>query len=88
MQLKRLDHKQIIYHYFERSVSEFALYDDEMDMPIAYGSRNLVDAMVRSLTPNVTVVYYKRDTGDKISFKKKILYSGKKLKEQPDSFKV
>jgi hypothetical protein len=78
MQLKRVNSKQILYHYFERSPSEFALFDDELDMPVAYGSRNLVDSMVRSLSPTITVAYYKRDMGDKVSFKKKILFKGKR----------
>jgi hypothetical protein len=88
MQLKRINPKQILYHYFERSPSSFALYDDELDMPVAYGSRNLVDAMVRSFRPTITVVYYKRDMGDKISFKKKAMYEGKKEKETSDSYRV
>ena len=76
MQLKRVNPKQLLYHYFERSPSEFALFDDELDMPVAYGSRNLVDAVVRSLRKSVTVVYYKRDITDKVSFKKKVLFKG------------
>ena len=78
MQLKRVNPKAVLYHYFERSVTEFALFDDELDMPVAYGSRNLVDAMVRSFPKNITVVYYKRDTVDRISFKKKVIYDGQK----------
>ena len=74
MQLKRIDPKAVIYHYFELSASEFSLFDDELDMPVAYGSRNLVDATVRNLPPKVTVAYYKRDGADKISFKKKAFY--------------
>ena len=77
MQLKRVNPKQILYHYFERSPSEFALFDDELDMPVAYGSRNLVDAMVRSLKKSISVIYYKRDQADKYSFKKKVIYNGK-----------
>lgn len=78
MQLKKVNVKQILYHYFERSTTDFALYDDELDMPVAYGSRNIVDAMVRSLRKSITIVYYKRDMTDKISFRKKMLYNGKK----------
>jgi len=80
MQLKRIDPTAVIYHYFERSASEFSLFDDELDMPVAYGSRNLVDATVRNLPPKVTVAYYKRDGADKISFKKKAFYEGKAVK--------
>ena len=83
MQLKKIDPKQVLYHYFERSPSEFALYDDELDMPIAWGSRNLVDATVRNLSARMTVIYYKRDLADKVSFKKKLMYKGKKEKESP-----
>lgn len=88
MQLKRVNPKQILYHYFELSVSQFALFDDELDMPVAYGSRNLVDAMVRSFRKSINVVYYKRDGSDKVSFKKKAIYEGKKEAEKPDSPKV
>jgi hypothetical protein len=80
MQLKRVNPKQILYHYLERSPSEFVLFDDEMDMPVAYGSRNLVDSMVRNLSPHITVIYYKRDMADKVSFKKKMMFQGKKEK--------
>ena len=77
MQLKKINPKALLYHYFERSVTEFALYDDEMDMPVAYGRRNLVDALVRRLSKSISVADYKRDTTDKISFKKKVIYTGK-----------
>jgi hypothetical protein len=81
MTLKKVNPKQLLYHYFERSVSEFALYDDELDMPIAYGSRNLVDSAVRNLRKSVTIVYYRRDT-DKTAFKKKLIYKGKEEMEK------
>jgi hypothetical protein len=78
MQLKRVNPKALLYHYFERSVTEFALYDDELDMPVAYGSKNLVDSMVRSFPKTITIIYYKRDVVDKFSFKKYIIYDGQK----------
>ncbi len=77
MTLKRINPEAILYHYFERSVSKFALYDDELDLPVAYGSRNLVDGTVRKLSKTITIIYYKRDV-DKMTFKKKIIYNGKK----------
>jgi len=54
-------------------------------MPIMYGSRNLVDSTVRKLSSTVTVIYYKRDTTEKSSFKRKVIYKGKKpeLSSQP-----
>lgn len=88
MQLKRVNPKSLLYHYFERSVTEFALYDDEFDMPVAYGSRNLVDAIVRSLDRSMSVIYYKRDNVDKVSFKKKAIYEGKKENKQTVSTTV
>ena len=78
MQLKKVKPNQLLYHYFEKSTTEFALYDDELDMPIAWGSRNLVDSAVRSLKKSITVIYYKRDITDNISFKKKMMYDGTK----------
>lgn len=88
MQLKRVNPKALLYHYFEKSVSEFVLFDDDLDMPVAFGSRNLVDAMVRSLNPKIVVVYYKRDISDKVSFKKKMMFNGKKESDKADSFKT
>ncbi len=82
MQLKRINPKALLYHYFERSVTEFALFDEEMDMPVSYGSRNLVDGTVRKLGKAVTVVYYKVDLTDKVYFKKKTIYSGKATNSQ------
>ncbi len=75
MQLKKINPKTKLYHHFELSTSQFALYDDEMDMPVVYGSRNLVDATIRNLTKSTTIIYYKRDLVDKLSFKKKATYT-------------
>ena len=88
MQLKRINPRAVLYHYFEKSPSEFALFDDELDMPVAWGSRNLVDAMTRTLHKSVTVIYYKRDIADKVSFKKKMFYSPKKGKLESAAVKV
>ena len=77
MTLKKINPNMLLYHYIERSPTELALYDDEFDMPIAYGSRNLVDATVKNLNKKVNIVYYKRDV-DGLSFKKKLIYEGKK----------
>lgn len=78
MQLKRIDPSILVYHYFEKSPTEFSLFDDELDMPIMYGSKNLVDATVRKLAVTVKVIYYKRDTTEKYAFKKKVVYTGKR----------
>lgn len=79
MQFKKLDPAQKLFHHFELEVSKFALYDDELDMPIIYGSRNLVDATVRKLPEDIVIMYYKRDTSDK-SYKRKAKFIGGKLK--------
>jgi hypothetical protein len=85
MTLKRINPEAKLYHYFERSVSEFALYDDELDMPVAYGSRNLVDGTVKNLDKSVAIVYYNRDVTNKMAFKKKIIYNGKKVVKQKNA---
>jgi hypothetical protein len=72
----------VVYHYFEQSKSQFVLYDDDMDMPIAYGSRNLVDAAIRKLPKSITVIYYQRDMRDKLSYKKRYFYQGQKEDRQ------
>lgn len=75
MQLKRIDKDQKIYHLFKMSEVLYVLYDDEMDMPIQYGSLTLVNPAVLSIRKNVkgiTVIYYDRDLSDKITFKKNV----------------
>ena len=77
MILKKVDPTALLYHYFERTPSQFALFDDEFDLPVAWGSKNLVDTVIRNLNKTITICYYKRDS-NKISFKKKAIYEGKK----------
>jgi hypothetical protein len=83
MQFKKIDPHQKVYHHFELEVSKFALYDDELDMPIVHGSRNLVEATVRKLSEDVVIIYYKRDASDKTSYKRKAKFIGGKLKPAP-----
>ena len=45
----------------------YALFDSDMDMPVSYGSRNLVQNTIRHLNKKVTVIYYKPNT-DKQTF--------------------
>jgi len=78
MQFKKINPAMLVYHYFQRSPSEFVLFDDEMDLPIIYGSRNLVDSTVRKLSSSVTIIYYKRDNSEKAAFKRNVIYKGKK----------
>lgn len=78
MTFKKLSPLETVFHHFEIDVTTFALYDSELDMPIVYGSRNLVDATIRHLNPRVTIIYYKKDI-DRVSYKRKIKYEGKKI---------
>ena len=75
MQLKSIDKNQKIYHYFKLSTVIYALFDDEMDMPVMYGSLNKIQTTVDSLhkhIPGVFIIYYDRDLQEKTSFKKNI----------------
>jgi ABC-type uncharacterized transport system substrate-binding protein len=71
MRLKSINTKTLLYHLFEFKNSngqlKYALYDADMDMPVSYGSKNLVYGTVTKLPKNVTVVYYKPDV-DKVTF--------------------
>ena len=65
------------YHHYEYSPSEFGLFDDADDgTPIVVGSRNLVDAIIRTLSKSVTIFYYKKNPLG--YWEKKIIYTGKK----------
>ena len=75
-----IDHTQKLFHHFELSVSKFVLYDDELDMPIIYGSKNLVEGVIHALPTDVVIIYYKRDSTDKTSYKRKAKLVGGELK--------
>lgn len=73
MTLKPIDKNQTLYHLFKLSTVLYALYDDEMDMPIQYGSLNLISAATDSIRKNikgVKIIYYDRDLSDKITLKR------------------
>lgn len=73
MQLKQVDKDQKLYHLFKLNVTEYALFDDKMDMPVQYGSLNKVEAAVTSLRKHIKgifIVYYDRDLSFKSSFKR------------------
>ena len=71
MTLKRINTETLLYHIFEFKDSKgqikYTLFDADMDMPVAYGSRNFVMGAVTNLPKNVTVIYYKPDV-DHITF--------------------
>lgn len=72
MTLKRINPETLLYHYFEFSDSKrrivYALFDADLDKPVAYGSRSLVNGTIRNLSKNVTVIYYKQDSRDNQTF--------------------
>ena len=72
MTLKRINPEILLYHYFEFLDSKkrimYALYDADMDKPVSYGSRSLVNGTIRNLSKNVTVVYYKPNSTDGQTF--------------------
>lgn len=72
MTLKKINSETLLYHYFEFLDSKkrimYALYDADMDKPVAYGSRSLVNGAIRNLSKNVTVIYYKSDSRDNQTF--------------------
>ena len=45
----------------------YALFDEEMDKAVAYGSYALISGTVRGLDPACTVVYYERNFTDPLA---------------------
>jgi hypothetical protein len=90
MVLKRINPNAVLYHFFQKSVSEYTLFDDEMDYPVSYGSKNLVEGTIRKLDKAVTVIYYKRDLTDAMSHNQSFrringprgVYTGKKQTDE------
>jgi hypothetical protein len=58
MTYKKIDPKEKIFHYIEISTSKIALYDSELDQPVAYGSKVLIANAIKNLSPKVTIYYY------------------------------
>jgi hypothetical protein len=88
MTFKKIDPTFNIFHHFELKPGLFALYDDELDMPVAYGSKDLVWIAMNRIKayPNfetVLVIYYKRDNRNKSSYTLKGWAQGGKFKNSP-----
>jgi hypothetical protein len=78
MRLKRINPNAILYHYFQMTPVKSVLFDDDMDMPVAYGSKNLVEGTITHLSKNVTVIYYKRNVDKQTFYNPRFLkYEGK-----------
>lgn len=74
--IKPIDKNALYYHHYEYSAADFGLFDDADDgTPVMVGSRNLVDSVIRKLSKNVTIFYYKKNT--KGYWEKKMIYNGK-----------
>jgi hypothetical protein len=61
---KQIDITQIVYHLFKTSDIFYILFDDLMDLPIQFGSLNVVLPAVRSVqknVPNSYITWYERD---------------------------
>lgn len=69
--------KKIIYHHFKLSPILSVLFDDEFDMPLAYGGNQKVHAVINKIPRENTVFYYQEDMNVKNSFKLYMTYQGK-----------
>lgn len=68
---KAIDKNQTLYHFFKLSSTMFILYDNLMDMPIQYGSLNVVMPTVESVKKHVKGSYiFFYDKGPDMEFKK------------------
>lgn len=72
---------KFLYHHFKITPVLSVIFDDEFDMPLAYGSNQKVQAVINKISKNSTIFYYKEDVWVKHSFKLFMTYKGKKTKE-------
>lgn len=63
MTFKKINPKETIYHYIEINGLTITLFDSEFDIPICFGSKNLISAKIGTLNPNITIFYYKMKNG-------------------------
>lgn len=65
---KKIDIKEKIYYHYKIDPATYALYDSELNTPIAYGSFNFVSSTTSKLPPSSTIFYYEidRQTGWKM----------------------
>ena len=72
---KKINPKENRFYYLELGDGKYCLYDSEFDMPISYGSKNLVENKIRQLNSNIELIHYRIIDG---IFKLKYLYKEKK----------
>jgi hypothetical protein len=70
---KKIDIKEKLYYHYKVDASRYALFDSDLDTPIAYGSWNFVGATINKLPPSSTIFYYEVDK--QIGWKMKRSYS-------------
>ena len=54
LHLKKIDHEENIFYWYELGESMYVLYDSDMGEPISYGSLNLVVGTIRAINREVT----------------------------------
>jgi len=81
LRFKKLNDITIIYHHFKISPIVSVLFDSEMDIPIAYGSNQRIQAVLNRINKESIILYYKEDITLKNSYKYFMQYEGKKVKE-------
>ena len=59
MTFKKINPKEKVFHYIEINSTTIAFYDSELDMPLAYGSKVIVSAIIKNLNPKIKINYYK-----------------------------
>ena len=59
MTFKKINPKETIFHYIELDPTTYVLFDSEFDVPLVKGSKNLVGAVIRNLSPKIRINYYK-----------------------------
>jgi hypothetical protein len=61
MTFKKLNPKESIFYVLELSTTEFAIYDNNFDVPIYYGKWNMVEGIMKSIkehNKNSSIYYY------------------------------
>jgi hypothetical protein len=72
-----LKNESIIYHHFKLSNVLSVIFDEDLKLPIAYGSNQKIQAIINKVNKTATIFYYKEDPVFKHSFKMYMTYTGK-----------
>lgn len=59
MTFKKINIKETLFHYIEIDATTCVLFDSELNVPIMYGSKNRVAAVIKNLNPKIRINYYK-----------------------------